>query len=212
MKKLLILSVLLLLALAMTAQSAKEEALQSLDSAKQLILQNNYPKAQGELNYASSKLSELLSEMLVLYLPDAPAGYKVEEKSASGLGQMGAMLGSANTVAAVGTYTATKENSDGDTPELTLTISLGGIMGQASGLAALGQMFGGMGTGTGSKTIRVSGYTGTQEYTGANNSATLTVQVGPKISVIVNGENLQSPDIMKTLAEKIELSKLEKAF
>jgi hypothetical protein len=125
---------------------------------------------------------------------------------------MGAILGSANAVAAVGRYSATKENSDGILPELTLTISLGGIMGQAAGLAAMGQMFGDMGMGTANKTIRVGGYSGTQEFTGSDNSATLTVQVGPKISVIVNGENLSSPDIMKTLVEKIELSKLEKAF
>jgi hypothetical protein len=38
------------------------------------------------------------------------------------------------------------------------------------------------------------------------------VQVGDKISVLVEGNNIASADIMKTLAEKIDLAKLEKAF
>jgi hypothetical protein len=196
--------------LVLAAQSAKDEAIQSLDSAKKYLQSDNYSKAQDEINYASGKISEILSEMLVTYIPDAPAGYTQDEKNAAGLGNMGAMFGSANSVAATGKYSSTKEDSDGNTPELTLTISVGGVMGGASGLAALGQMFSGYGSGTASKTIRVAGYSGTQEF--SDGDGTLTVQVGQKISIIVEGSALSSADIMKNLVEKIDLAKLEKAF
>lgn len=210
MKKLYILVMLMILAFALTAQNAKEEAIQSLNNASKFIQQDNYAKAQDEINYASSKISEILSEQLVKYLPDAPAGFVVDEKNASGLGQMGGILGSANSVAATCRYS--KENSDGSTASLNLTISVGGLLGKTAGLAAMGQMFSGFSSGTNSKTIRVAGYSGTQEFSPGSSSSTLTVQVGEKVSIMVEGESLTSPDIMKTLVEKIDLAKLEKAF
>ncbi|GAB1366417.1 MAG TPA: hypothetical protein PL160_05510 [Candidatus Cloacimonas sp.] len=210
MYKLICISLLLAFSFCLMAQTPQAEAIQSLESAKKYLQEQNYPKAQDEINYASSKISEILSEMLVKYLPEAPAGYKLDDKSAQGLGSAGAILGSANAVAATGKYLATAEDEDGNLSELTCTISMGGILGKASGLAALGQMFSGYGMGTTNKTIRVAGYNGTQEFSG--DSGTLTVQVGEKISVIIEGSNIQKPEIMKTLAEKIDLAKLEKAF
>lgn len=216
MKKLVILILFATLILALAAQSAKEEAIQSLDNAKRYIQQDNLAKAQDEMNYASSKISEILSEQLVLFIPDAPTGYVLEEKNAQGLGQMGSIVGSANAIAAFGKYNALKEDPDGNTPNLTLTISVGGIMGQVSALAGLGNMFSGMGmsasNGSGTKTLRVGGYSGTQEFSASDGSGTLTVQVGSKISVIVEGDNIKSADVMKVLAEKIDLAKLEKSF
>lgn len=210
MKKTILCVLVLSVCLILAAQSAKDEAIQSLENAKKFLQAENYPKAQDEINYASSKISEILSEKLVTYLPDAPAGYSVDEKNAQGLGNMGAILGSANAVAAVGKYSSTKEDSDGNTPNLSLTISVGGVMGAASGLAALGQMFSGYGGGTASKTVRIAGYSGTQEF--SDGEGKLTVQVGEKISIIVEGYALSSADIMKSLVEKIDLAKLEKDF
>src|SRR5512133_3928041 len=164
MKRTAIIVLLMVFILGLMAQTAKDEAIQSLENAKKLIAQDNYTKAQDEINFASSKISEILSEQLVKYLPDAPAGYKVEEKNAQGLGQMGGMMGSANAITAVGRYRANAEDADGNTSELTLTISIGGLLGKTAGFAALGQMFGGAGSGTGSKSIRVGGYTANQEF------------------------------------------------
>lgn len=210
MKKLSLLTLLVFLTVILIAQTPKEEAMQSLDNAKKYLQSDNFPKAQDEINYATSKINEILSEMLVKYLPDAPTGYRVDEKNASGLGGAGAILGSANAVMAVGKYSASKENPDGSVSDMTLTISLGGILGKASGLAALGQMFSGYGMGTSTKTIRVGGYSATQEF--SSGTGKLSVQVGEKISVMVEGESLSNPDIMKSLVEKIDLAKLEKAF
>jgi len=209
MKKSIILLLLAAMALSLAA-AAKDEALESLDNAKKYIQSDNYNKAQEELTFASNKISEILSEQLVKYLPDAPAGFTVDEKNAQGMGQMGALFGSANSIAAVGTYS--KQNEDEDNSTLTLTISIGGIMGKTAGLAALGNMFSGYGSGTNSKSVRIAGYSGTQEFDKEEGVAKLTVQVGEKVSVMVEGSNLDSPDVMKALVEKIDLAKLEKAF
>ncbi|MDY0151791.1 MAG: hypothetical protein RBS43_05915 [Candidatus Cloacimonas sp.] len=210
MKKLYFVGLLAVLAFSLLAQTPKDEAIQSLDNAKLFMQQDNLAKAQDEINYASGKISEILSEVLVKYLPDAPAGFTVEDKSAQGMGQMGGLLGSANAVAATGKYN--KENSDGSTSSISLTITIGGLMGKTAGLAAMGQMFAGYGSGTNTKTIRVGGYTATQDFSAGDSSSSLTVQVGDKVSILVEGDSLSSPDIMKALVEKIDLAKLEKAF
>ena len=209
MKKMIVLILVVALASVLFA-TAKDEALESLDTAKKYIQADNFNKAQEELTFASNKISEILSEQLVKYLPDAPAGYQVDDRNAQGMGQMGGLFGSANAITAVGNYSMQKDDEESST--LTLTISIGGLMGKTAGLAALGNMFSGYGSGTGSKAVRVGGYSGTQEFNKDDNVAKLTVQVGEKVSVLVEGSNLDSPDIMKTLVEKIDLAKLEKAF
>jgi hypothetical protein len=212
MKKVILITILLVAALCLMAQATKAEVTQSLDTAKSMVMQENYTKAQEEINFALSKISEILSEKLVLYIPDAPAGYAQSEKNAQGLGAMGGFMGSSNAIAATARYstpTTEDENYENDS-SLNLTITVGGLLGKTAGFAALGNMFGG--GGTGSKTIRIKGYNSTLEFSAENKSGKLTVQVGDKISVLVEGNNIASADIMKTLAEKIDLAKLEKAF
>ena len=195
----------------LAAQAAQDEAIQSLDNAKGLINQKNYVKAQDEINYALSKLSELLSEELVKYIPDAPDGFRQDSKNAQGLGQMGGIMGSANAIAAKGDYTGTTATGDDSQPSVHITISVGGMMGKMASLAAMGQMYGG-GSGTNSKSIRVAGYAGTMEYSTEDKNGKLSLQVGDKVSVVIEGDNLANGDVLKTFAGKIDLAKLEKAF
>jgi hypothetical protein len=204
MKKIILCCTLITFTLLLFAQTAKEDALSSLDTAKTLIQQNNYQKAQEEINFALSKISEIQSEELVKFIPDAPPGFKLDEKKGQGLGQMGAMMGSANAVTATGTYTK-------DDSSLEVTISEGGMLGKTASLMAMGQMYGGGGAG-GSKSVRVNGYTGTQEFDAENHSGKLTLQVGEKISITIEGNGIDNVEILKTLAGKIDLAKLEKAF
>lgn len=201
MKKFYLVMLMAIVALSVFA-GAKEEALESLENAKQLIQKENYSKAQDELMFVQNKLSEIQAGDLEQYLPEAPAGYTVGDKSAQGMGQL---FGGGNTQAASATYTKDDET-------LNLTITVGGLLGKTAGLAAMGQMFGGFGGASGSKTVRIAGYNGTQEYDKKDKSGTLTVQVGEKVSITVEGSEISDPEVMKTLIEKIDLAKLEKAF
>jgi hypothetical protein len=169
-------------------------------------LQKNYVKAQDEINFALAKLSELLAEDLIKFIPDAPAGWTQGEKSSTGLGQMGGIMGSANAI------TATADYSKGDETTAKVTISVGGFIGKSAGLMGLGAMYGGNSGGNNSKSIRISGYTGTNEYNTEDKDGKLTVQVGEKISVNIEGYNLDNAEVLKAFANKIDLAKLEKAF
>ncbi|MCB5261905.1 MAG: hypothetical protein M0Q16_07475, partial [Candidatus Cloacimonetes bacterium] len=151
-----------------------------------------------------AKISELLAEDLIKYIPDAPAGFTQEDKTSQSLGQAGAIIGSANAIAATGTYSK-------DDMSFDLTIAVGGLPGKTGGLMGLAAMFGGM-TDMKTKTIRVKGYNATLEYDDDDESGTLTIKVGENITVLVTGENLVDADAMKTLAEKVDFDSLLKAF
>ncbi|MDD3563401.1 MAG: hypothetical protein PHT37_08650 [Candidatus Cloacimonetes bacterium] len=204
MKRIIVSLLLAVFSLALFAENAKSEALGGLNTAKSLIESGQYVKAQEELEYVQAKISEILSEDLLKYIPEAPTGFALKDKKAQSLGQAGAIIGSANSVSAVGNYTK------GDT-ELSLTIAVGGLPGQAAGLMGLAAMFGGI-TDIGTKTIRVKGYNATLEYDKDDQSGSLTVKVSEKISVIVTGEYLTNEEAMKTLAEKVDFDLLKKAF
>ncbi len=204
MKKLSILIFIAIAILSLNAQNAKQEALKSLDDAKALINSNQLVKAQEELNYASSKISEILSDELVKFIPDAPTGFSLEDRGAMSLGQAGAIIGSANSIAASGQY----RKGDAD---IELSITVGGLVGQAGGLMGLAAMFGGMG-GTGARSSRINGYNATTEFDPSSNSGSITIKVGDKITVMVEGENIESADLLKTIAEKVDMQLLEKSF
>lgn len=204
MKKGIIFLLIAIFSLALFAENAKSEAIGSLDTAKSLVQSGQYLKAQEELEYAQAKISEILSEDLIKYIPAPPTGYTLEDKTSQSLGQAGAIIASANAIAATGNY------SKGDM-NLDLTIAVGGLPGKTAGLMGLAAMFGGM-TDMGSKTIRIKGYNATLEYDKSEKSGTLTIKVSDKISIVVDGNNLTDADVMKTLAEKIDMDALVKNF
>ncbi|NLN85654.1 MAG: hypothetical protein GX135_06080 [Candidatus Cloacimonetes bacterium] len=197
MKKLLVLIAVLALGLALFADDAKSEAVQAIDTAKTFINKGNYGKAREELEYAMAKIDEILGEDLLNYLPAGSGGFKLNEKSFTPLN----ILGSGMT--AMGEY----EKGDAD---FTLTISVGGILGQSGGLMGLANLFGI--SGAAGKSTRVSGYTANLEFDESDRSGTLIVKVNDRITVTVNGSNISSSDLLKALAEQVDFSALEKDY
>ncbi|MCB5246638.1 MAG: hypothetical protein LHW57_01250 [Candidatus Cloacimonetes bacterium] len=197
MKRTLIIIAVLLLGLALLAAEAKDEAIEALDAAKTQINKGDFAKARQEIDFALAKINEILAEDLLKFIPEGSNGFTLENKEAASLNMMGAN----NT--AVGKYTKGDSSFD-------LTISVGGVLGQSGGLMGLASMFGGMAAA--GKTVRVNGYTGTQEFEEDEASGTLTLKVGEQITVIVTGENIENADILQDLAELVELDKLEEAY
>jgi hypothetical protein len=204
MKKVILCCMLLTFTMFLLAQTAKDDAISSLDNAKALIQQNNLQKAQDEINFALSKISEIQSEELVKYIPDAIPGFKLSEKNAQGLGQTAGILGGGGGMMAKGSYNNNNEGS------VDITISVGVIMGKANALA---QMYGGgAGVGTGTKSVRINGYNGTIEFDTDSKDGKLTIQVGEKTNITIEGSNIDNADVLKTFAGKIDMARLEKAF
>ncbi|MGC9361351.1 MAG: hypothetical protein ACP5F3_00315 [Candidatus Syntrophosphaera sp.] len=203
MKRTILFAAILLLTLGLWAQTAREEALESLDNAKAMIAEDSFTEAMDEINYATAKISEIQAEELIKFIPDAPEGFTLEEKESQSMGQAGAMMGSANAIIANASYSM-------DDSEIEITITVGGLMGKTGGMMGMASMFGG--TAMGTKTVRVSGYTGNQEYDKGDDSGTLTVQVGDNITVIVEGDEIEDAEILKDFAELIDLPLLERSF
>jgi len=207
-----------------------QETIDSLDNAKELLFKKDYSRAVEEIEYALSKINEIQAERLVAYVPDAPKGFNIESKSSQGLGQAGAIVGGAGTIMAEARYIGLppsqdtnnkknkkdqndEENADENynAPYINLKISVGGIMGKMGSMSALGKMFGGS-AGNGVKSVRVKGYTGVLEYSKENKSGTLTVQVGEKVSVTLEGSYIGSGDILVTIANSMKLQELVTNF
>jgi len=186
-----------------------QEALDSLDAAKNLISKAKYSKALDEINYAVSKINELLSEKLKSFIPEkGPSGYNLTEKNAQGLGAAGAIVGSTNSLTGVGRYENDSDSS------IELTIASGGLLGKTASFANFGNMFGSFdnSSGNNTKSVRINGYTGSLTENSSDKSGTLSIQIGEKTSITINGYNIESIEVLMELAKKIDLSGLEEAF
>ncbi len=207
MKKILVLFFLtLLVSTPGFAEDIQEEAVESLTTAQKFVKDGNYNKAIEEINYALAKINELTAANLIQYIPDAPEGFTLVNKQSQGVGANAAIAGNAG---ASGTYSG-QNGADVD-----LNIAIGGMTGKMASLAAIGSMFAGLSQDAGAgktRQIRVQGYTGTEIYNAAEQSGTLTFQVGDKTSVTIAGNNIDSVDTLMLFAKKMDFSGIEKDF
>jgi hypothetical protein len=185
------------------ADDIRKEALNSLDTAKNFLEIDNYKKAVEEINYALAKINELTAERLLHFIPEPPPRFTLLTKKSQGLGHGAAVIGNA------GAQASFRGPSD---ESIHLQISIGGISGQLGSLAALGSIFAGMSPQIAIKTIRIHSFTGTLQFDDNLEKGTLTLQVGDKTSVILQGDNISDPEILQELAERIDLTALAANF
>ena len=207
MKK-LILPIALSLIITSTsyAEDIQGEAIDSLSTAKTFVEKGKYSKAIDEINYALAKINELTAAGLIEFIPDPPPGFTLDNKQSQGIGAGASITGTAGTSAGY-------SNPNGG--HINLNIAIGGLTGKMGSLAAFGQIFAGMAqpsTGGQTTQTRVHGYTGTQIYNSQDMSGTLTSQIGDKTSVTIEGSDIESADILKQLANNIDLAGLEENY
>lgn len=189
---------------------AKDEAMESIDSAKEMITAQDYAKAIEELNFAITKLNEMQSSKLLKYLPKELAGYKISGDGAKTVSN--AILGANTTIATVEFEAPSQIKIEGSDEEyesstITVNITVGGILGQAAAMANMYSV-------SDNKTtaVRIKGYKGNINFQKENNSGTLMLQIGEKITVTVEGSSILSGDLLKAAVEKMDLKALEKEF
>jgi hypothetical protein len=207
MKKILALFFLtLIISTPCIGENIQEEAVESLTTAQKLVKDGNYNKAIEEINYALAKINELTAANLIKYIPEAPEGFTLVNKQSQGVGANAAIAGNAG---------ASAEYSGQNGANVDLNIAIGGMTGKMASLAAIGSMFAGLSQDAGAgqtRQIRVQGYTGTEIYNAAERSGTLTFQVGEKTSVTIEGNNIESVDMLMLFAKKMDFSGIEKDF
>lgn len=193
-----------LLAVHAWAEDPSKEAISSLQTAQTLITQGDTAKAIEEINYALSKLNEVTASGMLNFIPAPPKGFKLDSKNSQGMGQ-GAM--------AVGNAGAEGQYSGPNDASVKITIATGGVTGKLGSLASFGAMFAGVSQGGGgSKSVRIKGFTGTLQFEPNDKSGTLTLQVGEKTSVTIEGSNVETENVLKSFAESMDLNGLSKAF
>ena len=102
---------------------AKDEAMESIESAKEMITAQDYAKAIEELNFAITKLNEMQSSKLLKYLPKEIAGYKISGDGAKTVSN--ALLGANTTIATVEFEAPSQikiEGSDGEYESSTIML------------------------------------------------------------------------------------------
>ncbi len=207
MKKLFIpLAMVLMICPNSYAEGIQDEAIESLATAQNFVKKGNFNKAVDEINYALAKINELTAEGLLTFIPEPPKGYTLVSKNSQGVDANAAIAGNAGA-------NAQYSNESGST--LNLNIAIGGMSGKMASLAALGSMFAGLSQESGvgqTKKIRVHGYTGTQMFDSNTKSGTLTFQVSEKTSVSINGDNIESPEVLIMMSKHIDLAGLEKNY
>lgn len=205
-KILLSLALVLFFSTISLAEKTQEEAIDSLSTAQKFIKDGNFSKAVDEINYALAKINELTAEGLIKYIPEPPAGFTLVNKQAQGVGAAASIAGNAG---------ATAEYANQSGAAINLNIAIGGMTGKMGSLAAIGSIFAGISPDASSgqnRQVRIQGYTGTEIYNSTDQTGTLTFQVGDKTSVTIEGNSIDSADILMQLAKKMDLSGLEKNF
>jgi hypothetical protein len=185
------------------AEDPAQEAISSLSTAQTLIKQGNTAKAIEEINFALSKLNEVTASGMLKYIPAPPKGFTLDSKSSQGMSDGAMMVGNAGAEAQ---YSGENEAS------VRITIATGGLTGKLGSLASFGAMFGGGGQASGSKSVRIKGFTGTMQFDTEGKSGTLTLQVGQKTSVTIEGSNVDSENVLKSFAELMDLNGLSTAL
>ena len=188
------------------AEDIKGEAIDSLSTAQTFVEKGNYSKAIEEINYALAKINELTAEGLIKFIPPPPPGFTLDNKQSQGTGAGAVIAGNAGA-------NASYSNPEG--ASINLNIAIGGMTGKMASLAAFTQMFAGLaptGEAAQSKQIRVQGYTGTEMYNSQEKSGSVTFQIGTKTSVTIEGNSIESADVLKQLAKNIDFSGLEKNY
>lgn len=148
--------------------ASADEFTDVVNSAMELYSDGDISGAREELDYAVKLLSELKSESLSAFLPEALPGWTKATAEAEGAGMAMTMFGG-------GTAAAANYNSDGS--ELTITIVANSPM-----ISSIGAMVSGMSALTGGKPIRI------QRTQFGNNDGELQGVVDNRILVSVTGD------------------------
>lgn len=172
-----------------------DEVTDTIDRAKSLYAGGKYSEAVSELKYAISKIREMQAEMLKAAFPASIPNFTAQEAEVNNVA-MGFMGGG---LSASRRYT----NSAG--AEVKIEIITESPLIQSLSMFLSNPMF----AGQGKKMVRVGAYKGLLEFTPDNNSGKLQILVGNKTLLSVEGNQINSPDILTQVAEMVDKEKIK---
>lgn len=180
------------------ASEQADEVLESLNDATEAYKEKAYTEAVESLEYAKQLILQMSSEGMKAFLPEPPKGWVGKEAKSQNMGIVG---GSSSGIEKV----YTKNSSDGGgRGNVTLT-----IMGESPILAGMMAMFNPAIAGAdGGKLQKIKRNKAIVKYNTDNRNGEIMVNVAKKYIVTVKGRNLDKEELMY-FAESIDYKGLK---
>ena len=166
-----------------------------IDLAKRKYLEGKFKEAISELEFAAGLIKQKKAEEIKMLLPDPLSGWKAQE----------AKSGAAPLFLGGGSSASRKYyNDNGATVEIS-------IISDAPLLSSLLMMLANPNfIGAGNKITMVKGEKAIEEWDDVQKSGKLTIVLGEKVLVIVEGSNLANKEILYKFAELLNFEKIKK--
>ena len=173
-----------------------DEVEESLKRAQEFYQQQKYSEAISELQMAISQIQDKQAEGYQTVLPEPPAGWSAGEIETSKV--PGALMGGAVVIS--------REYSNGQGATVTVT-----LMGESPAMSSILMMASNpMFLGPGYRLVRVKGHKALEEWHQDSNSGQLSVIVGSKAVVTVEGSGLSSKEVLHEFANLVDYEKIKR--
>ncbi len=172
-----------------------DEVKDYLKRAQELYDQKNYSEAISELQFAISKIQDLQAEGYQTVLPEPPQGWTASEIQTNKM--PGAIMGGGVTL------TRSYSNDRGESIEIT-------VMGESPAVSSILMMASNPMFLGGNKLVRVKGNKAIEEWHDQDKSGTLSIIVGSKCIVTVEGSSLEAKDTLYQFANLVDYDKIKK--
>lgn len=177
-----------------TVPALADDVLDQLKKAGDFYQAGHYGKAAEELRWALTVIETKQGEQLAKYLPAGPEGFTASSPETTNLPGGGSQT----------SRTYTKGDS-----QLTLEMNLNSPLVQSMGMLFASPFFMNQ---PNSKPLQVKGERAVQEFQADGKEGKITLLLGGKLLITVEGEEIESPDAMAALANQLDIAALKKEF
>lgn len=178
------------------AQTGQDEVKECLKRAQELYDQGKYSEAISELQFAISAIQDKQASGYQTVLPEAPAGWQAGEIETNKV--PGAIMG--------GGVMISRNYTNGQGASVTIT-----VMGESPTVSSLLMMASNpMFMGAGNRMVRIKGNKAIEEWHPDTKSGQLSVIIGSKAVVTVEGSGLASKDVLFQFANLVDYDKIKK--
>lgn len=185
--------------LAAVVPAQADEVTDQLDQAKQYYNDGDLPGAIAELEFALQAMRGRVGQALLATFPPAPAGWTVNEADDQAQGAI-PMMGSGTMLS------RTYQDGGGDASIEAQLMSGGGFLQGLAGMFMNPQV---MAAQPNAKRVKVGRENAVVTYDADGQSAQLVLDVGGKATIMLQGNNVASPDPLVALANTWNLKQLK---
>lgn len=196
MKRFFALSMIALLALALTSAAAADEISDQLEKGLQLYKQGQLSQAMGEIQFALARIKQKKAEALGEIFPEPPSGWTGEKPQGASAG--GGMLG--------GGISASRQYRDKGRGRVMIKVVTDSPLISSLAMILSNPMF--LQGGKNGKLVRIQGHNAVLKDRGQR--AELQALIDNKVLLRVSARRVdQAAEVVRRFADKVDLAKLK---